>query len=81
VAEEHGLPSGMSFSHFPGNYYLLVIVICCMPKKPEFMPVNIPMSTYEKLFVKLMKSGNGTVDNDQINKAVDQLIMMGIDKI
>lgn len=45
------------------------------------MPVNIPMSTYEKLFVKLMKSGEGTVDNDQINKAVDQLILMGIDKI
>ena len=45
------------------------------------MPVNIPMSTYEKLFIKLMKAGTGTVDNEQINKAVDQLILMGIDLI
>jgi hypothetical protein len=52
-----------------------------MPKKPEFMPVNIPMSTYEKLFIKLMKAGDGAVDNEQVNKAVNQLILMGIDRI
>ncbi len=45
------------------------------------MPVHIPMSTYEKLFVKLMKAGGKAVDDEQMNKAVDQLILMGIDSI
>ena len=45
------------------------------------MPVQIPMSTYEKLFIKLMKAGGKPVDDKEINKAVDQLILMGIDSI